>query len=132
MNQHNLSLDKTEPIVAGPQGTISSRTTVKDWLNANQNSAPMFDRSRPVAFGCSICQILRFETLEEATQHTKDENRTVRSKQWKHFVTIVAERVIGYEIAAEEILKAAEKQQSELARKSGMTDDQIETGEIQF
>jgi hypothetical protein len=91
---------------AGAQA-ISSRTTVNDWLAKN----PSYNVDRwgqPIAFGCDICQALRFETLEEALEHRRIENRTVRSGHWMHDVTLVARRTT-YVASAAAIRAAAEK-----------------------
>ena len=104
-----FDLPKSE--IAGPQGSISSRTTVKDWLGMN----PTYDVDRwgqPIAFGCDICQALRFETLEEAIAHRTEENKTIRSRYWMHDVTMVCQRRF-YVADVAEIRKAAEKQESE-------------------
>ena len=92
MTQHQLSSEVSQK-PAGPQGNISSRTTVKDWLAKN----PSYNVDRwgqPVAFGCDICKALRFETLEEALEHRRIENRTVRSGAWIHDATLIAQRTM--------------------------------------
>jgi NACalpha-BTF3-like transcription factor len=107
LKQHQLE-SEIDQKPAGPQGNISSRTTVKEWLGMN----PAYNISRwgqPIGFGCSICQALRFETLEEAVEHRRVENKTVRSRYWMHDVTLVAQQTV-YVAEASAIKAAAEKQ----------------------
>jgi hypothetical protein len=94
---------------AGAQA-ISSRTTVEDWLAKN----PSYNVDRwgqPIAFGCDICQAVRFDTLENALDHCNSENRTVRSRHWIHSPTLIAKRV-SYVASVEDINAAAEKQEA--------------------
>jgi len=96
---------------AGAQA-ISSRTTIKDWLQKNPSFNPALG-GEPFAFGCSICGALDWVTLEDALDHCKSENKTVRSPYWRHDVTLKCKLITGYEVKAEDIIAAAEKQEAQ-------------------
>jgi hypothetical protein len=91
---------------AGPQGIISSRTTLAAWLSAHPREKEFYQKQgEPIGFGCDICTALNFNTLEEAVGHVKEENKTVRSIHWKHAVTINVKQTY-YLIDAADIIGA--------------------------